>query len=267
MGQYFILVNLDKREYVHAHRIGGGLKLFEWCANREAGVFPYLLRKSDDTGGGDVHIDNPEYAGRWASDRIVLIGDYDESGLYSQAEKEFTEISEGLVKEYNEFIEIPDCQLRHSQGTDHIVPDMVLTANGEMHQKPKIKVHESGNLAKPPSPDAPKSELAGGWRKHQTHREETRAVKKALEKAGIHPKKVGHDTGTAWGWLVVNLGPNPSGLEHEHPRDKWPASQYDPVYCPACKRNDDIENEALRIAKEVTGRHGEFNGEISVLRQ
>jgi len=36
------------------------------------------------------------------------------------------------------------------------------------------------------------------WRNHSTHREETKAVKKALEKAGIKFKKVGHGTGTAW---------------------------------------------------------------------
>ena len=83
MGQYFLLANLDKQEYVHPHHIGGLLKLWEWCANRQAGVIPYLLRKSSETGGGDV--DDPEkllYAGRWASDRIVLIGDYDQSKLY-----------------------------------------------------------------------------------------------------------------------------------------------------------------------------------------
>jgi hypothetical protein len=100
------------------------------------------------------------------------------------------------------------------------------------------------------------------WRKQNSHREETQAVKKALEQAGIKPVSVGHDTGTAWGWLVINLGPNPSGLEHRK-MTPWLCAPY----CPACKRNDEIRRETLRIAQEVTGRRGDYDGEISVLMQ
>ena len=104
-------VNVTKKEYVSPYDIGGTAKLWEWCANYIAGIFPYLLRKSSEGGGGDVHLENPEYAGRWAGDEVYLVGDYDESGLYERTEDWFTNIASGLVKEYNEFIELNDRKL------------------------------------------------------------------------------------------------------------------------------------------------------------
>ena len=102
-----------------------------------------------------------------------------------------------------------------------------------------------------------------GWRRHKSHREETLAVKKALNEAGIHPESVRHDRGTAWSWLVINLGPNPSGLEHVKYGDGW----FCVPDCPACRKNQEIRRKVIRIVQEVTGRHGEYNGEIQVLMQ
>jgi hypothetical protein len=104
MGQYFKAVNLTKNEYVCPWEIGGVAKLWEWCVNPQAGIFPFLLRKSDDYGGGDIQKEY-ETAGRWAGDRIVLIGDYDSSNLWNKLEHGgWTDISEQLVKDYNDFI-------------------------------------------------------------------------------------------------------------------------------------------------------------------
>ena len=53
--------------------------------NNQAGIFPFLLRQSNEGGGGDIQ---KEYAtaGRWAGDRITLVGDYDESKLWETVE-------------------------------------------------------------------------------------------------------------------------------------------------------------------------------------
>src|SRR5437867_4368322 len=112
MGQWFIAVNETKREYFTAWDVGGFDKLWSWCAGRWAGVFPYLLRRSDAYScGGDIDAEM-EYAGRWARDKISLIGDYDTSELYGRAAARFTNIGAGLVEEYNEFVEDEELQLK-----------------------------------------------------------------------------------------------------------------------------------------------------------
>ncbi len=111
MGQYFRAVNVTKREYVDSWDIGGVAKLWEWCANRTAGIFPFLLRKSSQRGGGDIDLTEPTYAGRWAGDEVYLVGDYDESDLFQKAEQEFANISHPLVAEYNDFVAVKRLQL------------------------------------------------------------------------------------------------------------------------------------------------------------
>jgi len=78
------------------------------------------------------------------------------------------------------------------------------------------------------------------WRKHKTHREETKAVKAALIKAGFTNVRVGHGTGTAWGWLHIHCDPKPS--QNFQRKDR----------------------EVVRIAQAVTGRHGDYDGQINV---
>jgi len=111
MGQYFRLINYDKKEYVDPWKIGGLAKLFEWCANRQAGVIPFLLRKSSEGGGGDIQKDY-RTSGRWADDRIALVGDYDATGDYDRAEKEFRPIHNELRRDYNDFVGIDELKLR-----------------------------------------------------------------------------------------------------------------------------------------------------------
>ena len=103
MGQYFIIVNLDKKEYIHPHDLDTGAKLWEICVNNVGGILLFLLRQSSASGGGDIHKDY-KYAGRWANDRIVVVGDYDSSELYEKAEREFKNISKEANKEYTNFI-------------------------------------------------------------------------------------------------------------------------------------------------------------------
>jgi len=123
MGQYFKAVNLDKREYVCPWCMGGGAKLWEWAANTQGAVFTLLLRKSDEGGGGDLYgyhrgcdeggpIGCPlsPIAGRWAGDRVCLIGDYDSSKLWQELPR-FRNITKDLVETWNDFIDLPDLKL------------------------------------------------------------------------------------------------------------------------------------------------------------
>lgn len=127
MGQYYRLVNIDRKEYIDPWEIGGIAKLWEWCVNPQCGVIPFLLRKSTETGGGDIRKEY-EFAGKWAGDRIVLVGDYDESRLFDIVEKEYTNISLKIVSEYNDFIEAEDLKIRKAKGLD-ISPDSMTTSD------------------------------------------------------------------------------------------------------------------------------------------
>jgi uncharacterized protein CbrC (UPF0167 family) len=148
MGQYFKAVNEDKEEVVCPWCLGGGAKLWEWAANPYGSVFTLLLRRSSAGGGGDyygyrtqeIHPDpaggeppetaiaaamrrtgalegapvtGPAHAvvGRWAGDRVMLVGDYDSSGIWDRLH-EYQNITEELVAAWNEFIEIDDLKLK-----------------------------------------------------------------------------------------------------------------------------------------------------------
>jgi len=105
MGQYWTPVNLDKKEFISAHRLASGLKLWEQIANYPStGVALVILCAAmpETRGGGDFDLDRnwhgPERVnytssgpmpedyptiahrtiGRWAGDRIALVGDYAE---------------------------------------------------------------------------------------------------------------------------------------------------------------------------------------------
>jgi len=78
MGQYHITINLDKREFINPHKIGLGLKLLEQCgmAGSSGDVLVMLLACSNGRGGGDISTKYPGMIGRWAGDRIAVVGDY-----------------------------------------------------------------------------------------------------------------------------------------------------------------------------------------------
>jgi hypothetical protein len=127
MGQYFKLVNKTKKEYVDPWDIGGVGKLWEWCANRQCSVFPFLFRKSDEGGGGDIQ-NEYRYAGRWSGDEVYLVGDYDSSELYEKATENYTNISLELVEEFNDFVGDKDLMLGiNERVVDKIKPDFVVT--------------------------------------------------------------------------------------------------------------------------------------------
>lgn len=77
MGQYHMLVNLDKREFVNPHGLGLGLKQREHNGAFDgtlADALYFLTMTAPARGGGDY----PQTAisGQWAGDRCVVLGDY-----------------------------------------------------------------------------------------------------------------------------------------------------------------------------------------------
>ena len=125
MGQYFALVNLDKKEYVCPWCINGGAKLWEWAANTQSSVLTLLLRKSDEGGGGDyygyhrgcgeggpIRCEVNQIVGRWAGDRIAFVGDYDSTNLWTEL-PQWRNISHDVVDVWNEFMELPDKKLEY----------------------------------------------------------------------------------------------------------------------------------------------------------
>lgn len=103
MGQYWKTVNLDKQEYIRPHQLAAGAKIGEQlgshvgsaliilCAampeRRGGGDFDlnsnfYGTERTDQAGSAPINDDYNAVAkrtiGRWAGDRIALVGDYAE---------------------------------------------------------------------------------------------------------------------------------------------------------------------------------------------
>ena len=80
MGQYHITVNLDKKEFLMPHKFGVGLKLREQFGVHYGvqDALLMLLACSNGFGGGDFigSEDKNHMIGRWAGDRIAIVGDY-----------------------------------------------------------------------------------------------------------------------------------------------------------------------------------------------
>ena len=75
MGQYHILVNVDKKEKVEPHGLGLGLKQYEHTGNFEgtlADAMYILMMTSPARGGGDFPA--TEISGRWKGDRVLILG-------------------------------------------------------------------------------------------------------------------------------------------------------------------------------------------------
>lgn len=107
MGQYWKAVNLDKKEYIDPHKLGVGLKLGEQIGSGHGtpdALFILVAAMREHRGGGDFDWDTNYYGpertsahpagapvnndynaiakrtiGRWAGDRVVVVGDYSEN--------------------------------------------------------------------------------------------------------------------------------------------------------------------------------------------
>lgn len=110
MGQYHIIVNLDKREFIKPWDLNWGAKQKEHTGFAgSAGDAIYLLTQtSPNRGGGDFDL-YEGVSGRWAGDRVVVLGDYTEpqedkdlgfngeGSLYNRVFQSYTNISETIA--------------------------------------------------------------------------------------------------------------------------------------------------------------------------
>lgn len=74
MGQYFVVANLDKKEFLEPHDFGQGAKLMEFALS--PGGITAGLSVLLSTGGGGCRASRTSITGRWAGDRIAVVGDY-----------------------------------------------------------------------------------------------------------------------------------------------------------------------------------------------
>jgi hypothetical protein len=77
VGQYYKVMNIDKKQFINPHKLGDGLKLMEFGMSSHGTMTALALLLSDGNGrgGGDCR-SNEEIIGSWAGDRIVIGGDY-----------------------------------------------------------------------------------------------------------------------------------------------------------------------------------------------
>ena len=96
MGQYFMAVNTTKREFLHPHKFGSGMKFQEFTNDPMSLLtgMAHLLAQSSD----GVARDNPDITGRWIGDNVLIVGDYDESKLFDIAYDCYTDISDKVIE-------------------------------------------------------------------------------------------------------------------------------------------------------------------------
>ena len=73
MGEYFILVNLEKKEYVNPHNLGLGAKIHELIKDKNLSQILTSLP--------------------WKNDKIVFVGDTSERLFFNQIKTTFKEVS------------------------------------------------------------------------------------------------------------------------------------------------------------------------------
>jgi len=96
MGIEYIIVNHDKKEFLDFDRLGFGTKLGSITSEPISSFMSWLLVNPEGYGN-----DAPNMLGRWASERIEIIGD-DGSGYETQerARKDFRDITVEVIKAF-----------------------------------------------------------------------------------------------------------------------------------------------------------------------
>lgn len=134
MGQYFLLVNASKKEYVRVTESTGS-KLFELMFNNAGAVMAFLCADAPVDGvGHEIDADDTNM-GRWVGDDVRFVGDYAESGLYKEALGYYVveEISTGEIRHFTDATRDPSemppgfKMIETVEGWDGDISEAVLT--------------------------------------------------------------------------------------------------------------------------------------------
>ena len=98
MGQYFVVANTTKKEFLHPHKFGSGLKFLEFTLDGcsvMSGLAHLLGQSSDGVANDDATV-----TGRWIGDHVIIVGDYDTSGVFDEATdgNDYTDISNAVIQ-------------------------------------------------------------------------------------------------------------------------------------------------------------------------
>jgi len=98
MGIEYIIINLDKKEFLDFDRLGFGTKIGAMTSEPIVSFLSWLLVNHE--GYGD---NPPKMLGRWAGDRIEILGDEGSEGdRQNMARKEFNDITTEAIAGFSE---------------------------------------------------------------------------------------------------------------------------------------------------------------------
>ena len=121
MGQYYKVVNITKKEFLHPHKFGDGMKLLEFGSSGRGTMMglSILLSSGNGNGGGDLYPAENPIIGSWAGDKVVICGDYADEGIFTQ-NKEIN-----LFEESESYLDISEKVIEALFGDTYIRNDLL----------------------------------------------------------------------------------------------------------------------------------------------
>ena len=119
MSQYFMVINHSIKEYLHPLEIGENASFIGLIHGLSPTLLAYLLRNSELIGYCDI-IRDLEFNGRWAGDRIEILGDYQNQDLFLDIENDYHDITKQV---YTEYLENASIKPQVEKTFNEIVPD------------------------------------------------------------------------------------------------------------------------------------------------
>jgi hypothetical protein len=102
MNQNYIIINEDKKEYIHPHIFDDSVKFegFGYGYNSTLTALSLLLTQKENNGrgGGDWGVAGGDIMGRWSRNKIRMIGDQKSKNLFDEVLKKWKNISSEVLE-------------------------------------------------------------------------------------------------------------------------------------------------------------------------